>query len=168
MEAQPEYTPESFVSELRQEAAATRRLLERIPEEHLSWKPHSRSMSLGQLALHIADLPAGITELLKDLEQTMPAVPLPEATSVAQVLETLDESVDLTHHHIESWSADGLQSTWRLRRNGTLLLELPRGAIVRTLMLNHWYHHRGQMTVYLRLLDVPLPPLYGPTADESL
>lgn len=159
---------EAFVSELTQEAVATRRLLERVPEEKLSWRPHPKSDSLGQLALHIASVPGAIAELVRGREAEAPDVPRPEARSRAELLDRFDASVVAARSRLEAWSDAELGEQWRFTRNGRTLFELPRGGVIRTVLFNHWYHHRGQLTVYLRLLDVALPGVYGPTADEQI
>jgi uncharacterized damage-inducible protein DinB len=158
---------EAFAAELTHEAATTRRVLERVPEEHLGWKPHEKSMSLGQLAYHIASLPEGIAKLLTNLSAEVPFVPLPEQTSVAEILATLERTVPIAAAQLIAWGDAGLHESWRMTREGQTLMEMPRLVMVRNVMLNHWYHHRGQLTVYLRLLEVPLPSVYGPTADET-
>lgn len=157
----------SLVAELKHEAETTRRVLERVPEDRLSWSPHPKSMTLGQLALHIARVPRGIAMLLRDLETHFPTVPLDEATSVAQLLEVLDSSILAAAAALEGWGEEGLKAEWSLMNEEGPMMTLPRLHVVRSLMLNHVYHHRGQLTVYLRMLDVPLPSVYGPTADES-
>ncbi len=159
---------EQFVRELKQEAATTRRVLERVPEPHFAWKPHEKSMSLGQLAMHIASLPRGIAELLRDPVTEVPNVPLVMPTSVAEILAALESSVAFATERLSSWGDEGLAVKWQMQRNGQTLLELPRAAMVRSVMLNHSYHHRGQLTVYLRMLDVAVPSVYGPTADEKV
>jgi len=159
---------EAFIAELTQEAATTRRVLERVPEGQLSWRPHPKSMSLGQLAAHIAGLPRGIALLLKELTVEPPRVPLPEPTSTAEIVALLDEAVPFAIERLKEWGDEGLAQVWSLSRGGKTLLQLPRLAVFRSVMLNHWYHHRGQLTVYLRLLDVALPSVYGPTADDQI
>ncbi len=155
----------SFIGELRQEAATTRRLLERVPEDKLRWKPHPKSMSLGELAMHVAMLPRGIIDLVSTLEVDIPDVPRTEAVAVDELLMTLGNSVELAASRLAQWSDDDLAATWTMLNDGKPVLSIPRMAVLRSLLFNHWYHHRGQLTVYLRLLDVPLPPVYGPTAD---
>jgi uncharacterized damage-inducible protein DinB len=158
---------DSLIAELKREAEATRRILERVPLDKLSWKPHEKSMSLGQLALHIAGVPGGLAEFLDERTREVPTVPLPEAVSVHEILLTFDKFMDVAENKLLSWGNDGLMETWRLTHDGMLILEVPRMEMVRTLMFNHWYHHRGQLTVYLRLLDVAVPAIYGPSADEN-
>ena len=159
---------DSFIQELTNEATATRRVLERVPPDKLSWRPHQKSRTLGQLALHIAELPGGIAELVTQLSVEPPVPPLREATSRDQLLSTLDESVEKATAKLSGWGDDGLKAVWKITRGSQTLVEMPRAAVIRAVMLNHWYHHRGQLVVYLRLLDVPVPPVYGPTADENV
>lgn len=160
-------TSEQFIAELQQEAETTRRLLERVPADHLSWKPHEKSMSLGQLAYHVAVLPRGIVELIAEDLSELPNVPLTEAASVDELLAAFDQSLPFAIERLSAWDEAALAATWRMASGGRTLLEMSRAAMFRFVMLNHWYHHRGQLTVYLRLLDVPLPSVYGPTADEQ-
>lgn len=158
----------ALIAELEQEAATTRRVLERVPEDQLSWAPHPRSMTLGQLAYHIAVLPQAITGLVSELTAPVPNVPLPEAGSVAEVLETLEESIRVARERLSAWSEEDMRQEWRMVNGEETILAVPRGGMLRAVMLNHWYHHRGQLTVYLRLLDVSVPSVYGPTADEKV
>ena len=159
---------ESLAAELTREAVPTRRILERIPESQFPWRPHAKSMTLGQLAFHIARLPRSIADLLASAEAGAPSFPLREVPTVAELLSTLDESVPYAAERLIAWGDEGLFEKWRMVREGKTLMEMPRIGMVRAVMLNHWYHHRGQLTVYLRLLDVPLPSIYGPTADENV
>ncbi len=158
---------DSMLQEFEQEAATTRRVLERVPEGSLSWKPHARSMSLGQLALHIATAPGNIATMAQldyfefsDFKQD-------EATSTAQILEAFEASLTTVREALSTKGDDWMMSPWTAGRNGETIMTLPRVALVRAILLNHWYHHRGQLTVYLRLLDIPVPSVYGPTADEN-
>jgi uncharacterized damage-inducible protein DinB len=156
-----------MIAELSREAEATRRVLERVPEDRFDWRPHEKSMSLGQLALHLAQLPLAITQLVEQLVVEPPTVPLPVPASRRALVDTLERSVAYATERLASWSDQDLAASWSMMRDGAVLLTLPRGAVLRTIMLNHSYHHRGQLTVYLRLLDVPVPSVYGPTADEN-
>lgn len=157
----------AMLAELTRESEATRRVLERVPEERLAWRPHPRSMSLGQLALHLARLPLGICRLVEQLTVPLPTVPLDQPASRAEILRALDEGLAHAAERLATWSDEDLSAGWTLERDGVALVRLPRGEVLRSLLLNHSYHHRGQLTVYLRLLDVALPPVYGPTADEN-
>jgi uncharacterized damage-inducible protein DinB len=156
-----------MIAELTSESETTRRLLERVPEDRLAWKPHAKSMSLGQLALHVAQLPLGITMLVERLTVELPTVPLLQPASRRDILDALDRSVAHAIARLSAWGDEDLDARWTLTRGGIPIAGQPRGEVLRSLMLNHSYHHRGQLTVYLRLLDVPLPAVYGPTADEN-
>jgi uncharacterized damage-inducible protein DinB len=157
---------ESLIAEAKREGATTRRVLERIPEDKLTWKPHPKSTDLGTLGLHIASVQGFFAEFLSEPTREAPAFTPPSPSSVGQILEAHDRSVAATVAKLSGWSDDDLRAEWTLTRQGATLFSLPRGVAVRTLMLNHIYHHRGQLTVYLRLLGVPVPSVYGPSADE--
>jgi uncharacterized damage-inducible protein DinB len=157
---------ERLIGELTQETDATRRVLERVPEDKLSWKPHAKSMSLGQLALHVAMIPGRIADLVSEPESEIPNVPRPEAKSVGELTSTLSNSVAHASEKLRGWGDEGLDVALRLTRNGKTVLQMPRYNMIRAVMLNHWYHHRAQLTVYLRLLDVLVPAVYGASADE--
>lgn len=159
---------DAFIAELAQETGTTRRVLARVPEQHLAWKPHEKSMSLGKLAYHIASVPRGVAQLLQEPVAESPRVPLPDQTTVAEILTTLETSVTFAKERLAAWSDEDLFATWTMTRDGKTLMQLPRIAMIRSVMFNHWYHHRGQLTVYLRMLDVALPSVYGPTADENV
>jgi len=159
---------EALLAELEQEAQTTRRQLERIPQEHLTWKPHPKSMSLGQLALHVATVPGEVAAIAAiDLVPTPPTFEQPEATSARELVPALTESVAKAKRLLGGFDDAKMMEMWRLQNNGKDVLAMPRVALVRAIMLNHWYHHRGQLQVYLRLLNVPVPSVYGPTADEN-
>jgi uncharacterized damage-inducible protein DinB len=153
-------------NEFEQEAANTIKLLERVPEDQLSWTPHPQSMTLGQLSLHIAIIPGELSELFAELQREVPDVPLPEATSKAEILAAFEKSVRKAQEYLTIWDDPQLMLTWNMTQGENRILSAPRVMMVRTAMLNHWYHHRGQLVVYLRLLDVPVPALYGSSADE--
>jgi len=159
---------DGLLAELEQEATTTQRVLERVPEGHLSWKPHPKSMSLGQLALHIATVPGNVAELAAmDTIPEPPAFVQPEAASTAELVPALTASVAKARRHLGGLDDAAMHAPWRLMSGGRELMVMPRVALARAIMLNHWYHHRGQLLVYLRLLNVPVPSVYGPTADEN-
>ena len=159
---------DGLLAELDQEAQTTRRVLERVPEAHLSWRPHPRSMSLGQLALHIATVPGGVAELAAvDTVPQLPEFVRTEATTVSELVPALMESVATVKRTLGGFDDARMAATWRLQHQGRDVLAMPRVAFLRAIMLNHWYHHRGQLLVYLRLLDQPVPSVYGPSADEN-
>ena len=157
-----------LIAELEIETHTTRRILERVPQAHLAWRPHPKSMSLGQLALHIATIPGFVAEF--GMQSTVPEPPeflQPAATDTRELVPTLEASVARARQLIENAGDAAMGETWRLMSGGRELMAMPRGTFLRSIMLNHWYHHRGQLGVYLRLLDVPVPSVYGPTADEN-
>jgi len=157
----------TLLAELEQEAQTTRRVLERIPQEHLSWRPHAKSMSLGQLALHVATVPGGVAEFAMQDMPSPPAVVQPEAATAAELVPALTASVARAKELLGNADDATMGKTWRLMNDGRELLAMPRAAFLRAIMLNHWYHHRGQLLVYLRLLNLSVPSVYGPTADEN-
>lgn len=156
-----------LIDELTQEAQTTRRVLDRVPEEKLSWRPHATSWSLGQLALHTAQVPGAFARLLETLTVDAPPPLQAEAASRAEILEAHEGSIALAKASLDAWSDADMQAVWTFAPGGETKVAAPRSAIVRSLMLNHWYHHRGQLTVYLRALGIPVPSVYGPSADEN-
>jgi uncharacterized damage-inducible protein DinB len=159
---------DGLLAELEQEAETTRRVLERIPQAHLSWKPHPKSMSLGQLALHVATVPGSVAELAAvDTVPEPPSFVQPEAATASELVPSLRESVEKAKRALDGFDDARMGAMWRLQSGGRDILTMPRVALVRAIMLNHWYHHRGQLLVYLRLLNQSVPSVYGPTADEN-
>lgn len=160
---------EPMIGELQQEAVITRRVLERIPGDKLSWRPHAKSMSIGQLGLHIAAIPGRLSKLaqLDQFDVTNANFNPPEPQNTQEILATLDESVKTAQAYFESASDASAAGNWSLVRNGQPVFTVPRAGMLRSILLNHWYHHRGQMSVYLRLLEIPVPVIYGRSADES-
>ena len=159
---------DTLLTELDQEAIATARVLERVPQDQLSWKPHARSMSLGQLALHVATIPGNIAELAsRDSIPEPPQFIQAEAETAAELVPTLQASVARARRILGGFDDAQMGATWRLMSGSHEIMAMPRAAMARMIMLNHWYHHRGQLLVYLRMHDVPLPSVYGPTADEN-
>lgn len=160
---------ESLLQELEMEAATTRRVLERVPDEKLAWRPAEKSRTLGQLVMHIATNPGAVAGLAKMNPAQLPAFDGEErsAFNTAEVLAALDASVGEAKVILSELGDAGLMETWRLTAGGREIMALPRIAFLRSIMFNHWYHHRGQLSVYLRELQVRLPSIYGPTADEN-
>jgi uncharacterized damage-inducible protein DinB len=161
-------TIREFLAELDQEAGATRRALERVPVAKLSWKPHERSMTLGVLAMHVATLPVALSEvaMLPAFDAGTP-VPRPEAKSMEELLGAHDASVARAREIIGGMDDAALGTPWRMMLGGKEIAAMPRGQFLRTVMFNHWYHHRGQLTVYLRLAGAKVPAIYGASADET-
>jgi uncharacterized damage-inducible protein DinB len=159
---------QTLIQELETEATTTRRVLERVPEAQLGWKPHAKSMSLGRLAMHVAQIPGFITEwALQDTLELPMGEGGNEAKSCAEVLTAHDRSITKAKAALTSLGDAGLQRNWSMTMKGATLMTMPKVALVRSIALNHWYHHRGQLSVYLRLLDTPVPSIYGPSADEN-
>jgi uncharacterized damage-inducible protein DinB len=156
-----------FLMELEQESGATRRVLERVPENKLAWKPHPKSYSLGQLALHVARIPGAIAGVAAQDPFEFPGFVQAEAASGKEILDTLESSLQTAKEILNGFDDARMMATWHGTVKGVEVLAMPRVAVVRSIMFNHWYHHRGQLLVYLRMHDVPLPSVYGPTADEN-
>jgi uncharacterized damage-inducible protein DinB len=155
--------------ELQQESEATRRLLERLPQDALSWKPHEKSMSMGHLAVHIARLLQLLHSVLRqdeyDVASSDPKAPEPD--TCAGILELYDQALATAIEDLKEQPDERLLALWRFRFGEQIIFEMPRTSVIRTMIVNHMIHHRGQLSVYLRLKNVPLPPIYGPTADEA-
>jgi uncharacterized damage-inducible protein DinB len=160
-------TVDTLLQELDQEAQTTRRVLERVPGDRLAWKPHEKSMSLGQLALHVATTPGGVARIAALDECPVPTFSQPEPATADELVPALEQSLSQARATLNGMDDARLMATWRLVDDGREIMALPRVAVLRTIMLNHWYHHRGQLAVYLRLLGVPVPSIYGPSADEN-
>jgi uncharacterized damage-inducible protein DinB len=157
-----------LLQELEQEAQTTRRVLERVPDQHLSWRPHTKSRTLGELALHVAIVPGGVAELgTSPSPAQVPQFSDPIPATAAELLPALDDSIAKAKRAVGRMDDASLMEPLRLMSGDRELFVIPRVAFLRSIMLNHWYHHRGQLTVYLRELDVPIPSVYGPSADEN-
>src|SRR6267143_2668988 len=156
-----------ILAEMEHEAQTTRRVLDRVPENKLAWKPHPRSYSLGQLALHVASLPGNVAALaVLDTKEASNFSQL-EPKSRQEVLDTFSKSLESAKETLKKMDDARLMSTWTLTKNGKIVMSVPRIGFLRSILMNHNYHHRGQLAVYLRMLDVPVPSIYGPSADEN-
>ena len=159
---------QSMLQEFEQEQQTTRRFLERVPGDRLTWRPHEKSMTVGQLALHIAQTPAGVLHVaLADAPAPPDFSVREQPASLRQVLDALDRSVAEVRRTLPTIDDGRMAADWKLVRDGRTLLTMPRAAFLRSIMLNHWYHHRGQLGVYLRLLGAAVPFSYGPSGDEA-
>lgn len=160
---------EGMIREMEQEAAATKRLLELVPADKLEWRPHERSMSLGQLSLHVASIPGSVTKLMQaDTLDTSEISMQPRAPeSKDELLTALEDGLAHARQVLSGLDEDAAKAHWKLKKGDKELFSLPRIGMARTILLNHWYHHRGQLTVYLRLLNIPLPVTYGRSADNN-
>ena len=159
---------DGMLQELEQEAQTTRRVLERVPDDRLAWKPHAKSRMLGQLALHIATVPGAVAALATSPSpaQAPQFADDPSPATAAELIPALDASIARARQLVGRMDDATLMEIWTMKRGDRELFSVPRGALLRSVMLNHWYHHRGQLTVYLRLLDAPVPAVYGPSADD--
>jgi uncharacterized damage-inducible protein DinB len=159
-----------LLAELEQEAGPTRRVLERVPAGKLGWRPNPKSMALGQLAWHVATIPGNIAGLGRldgldatnvDFEPRMP-------DDVAELMPAFDASLAEAKAFLRGFDPRSAAEPWRLSQDGKEVFTIPKAGLIRSLMFNHWYHHRGQLVVYFRCLDVPVPAVYGRSADEKM
>ena len=146
----------------------TRKLLERVPEAEFAWKPHSKSMTMGRLAGHLVELPSFAGAILNNNSYDIAGGdhPRPELKTRQELLAAFDTGVAATRANIDSKTDADLLSSWSLKKGGETMFTLPKAAVLRTFLFSHLIHHRGQLSVYLRLKDVPVPAIYGPSADE--
>jgi uncharacterized damage-inducible protein DinB len=163
---------ESILPEFDHEAATTRTLLERVPEEKAGWKPHVKSMALGHLAMHIANLPHWAASTLERPEFDTnpldgPRITTPPFQTASALLQIYDSNVSAARALLARTTDAEFMVQWTLKNGGKSMFSMPRIAVFRSFILNHAVHHRGQLSVYLRLLDVPIPNIYGPTADTQ-
>ena len=160
---------EALIAEYRQESRATRAMLERVPEASFDWKPHERSMAMGRLAAHVAETPGWAEQILGADELDFAAMEYtpPEPSTTAELLELHDRSSETFTTALDGAADATLLAKWVLRSGDHVISKGPRIAMLRGFVLSHLIHHRGQLSVYLRLRDVPVPATYGPTADEQ-
>jgi uncharacterized damage-inducible protein DinB len=157
---------ESLLPEFEQEMATTRRLLERVPSDKGTWKPHPKSFPLGHLAQLVAWMPGWVGQALKETELNLAGAPGYSFEKTETLLALFDQNVKDSRAALQAARDADFGATWSLRHGDRVLFSAPRAAIVRN-TISHLIHHRGQLTVYLRLVDVPIPAIYGPTADEK-
>jgi len=161
-----------IMPEFEQEMANTRRTLERVPDKKFEWKPHEKSTSLGGLATHLANIPSWTTHTFEkdELDIAPPGAPpfrLEQAKLTADLLAAFDKNVSAARAPLASATDERWFGKWSLLSGGNTIMTLPRAAVMRGFVLSHLIHHRAQLGVYLRLLDVPVPAIYGPSADEG-
>src|SRR5688572_2991750 len=159
---------DAILAELHQEAEITKRLLDVIPEDKLSWRPHPKAKSLGELAMHVATLQGNVAELAQLETKEAGTFPIdPEAIGREQILEVFAQSLKKAKDIVGSNDDAAAMTDWNLTKDGKTVWTVPRLGFWRSILLNHNYHHRGQLSTYLRQLDVPLPSIYGPSADTD-
>jgi uncharacterized damage-inducible protein DinB len=159
---------DGMLEELELEAQTTRRVLERIPEDQMNWRPHPKARMLGELAFHVATVPGSVAEFIASPSPgQVPDFIDPSPPSATELVPALDESIAKAKQILAGMDDATIMATWRMMDGEREVFALPRVSLLRSIMLNHWYHHRGQLTVYLRQLDIPIPPIYGPSADEN-
>ena len=160
---------DALIAELQQEATTTRKCLERIPETTFDWKPHEKSMSMSRLATHVAEMVSWAKETVEKSEMdfaTQEYKPF-EPKTTAELVEYFDESLAGATEAIKNTSDEAMMENWKLRNGEEIYFDMPRIQVLRGMVFNHIVHHRGQLSVYLRLNDIPVPALYGPSADEG-
>jgi uncharacterized damage-inducible protein DinB len=157
---------QALLAEFEIQAPITRRFLERLPEDRLTWKPHERSMTAGQLAYHIAILPGGVVRAAANNPLQAPDFTFPQPASCNEILKAHDESVAAAREQLPRFDDVAMREIWRLMAGEKEVLAQPRAEFIRDVMFSHLYQHRGQFSVYLRLLNVPVPASWGPSADE--
>jgi len=157
------------MTEMDQEAVTTRRLLERVPEAKLTFKPHHTSLTLGQLALHTAMIPGALTKLaqLDEFDTVNANFNPPQPNSTEEILTAFDGSIAAARENLSGMTESAATGNFRMMSKGREVFVIPRMGVLRGIVLNHWYHHRGQLSVYLRMLEVPIPVIYGRSADEN-
>ncbi len=160
---------EALLPEFDREMATTRRLIERVPFAEAQWKPHAKSMTLGELSAHLAEIPGWVSNIVDVPVVDLAANPhhaKPVYASTAELLSAFDRNAAKARAAIASKSDAEMMESWSLKNGDAVLLTLPKAGVVRSLLLNHMIHHRGQLSVYIRLKDVAVPSIYGPSADD--
>ncbi len=159
---------EALLPEFDMEMANTRKALERVPDAKFGWKPHEKSWAMGGLAGHLANLPGwGTTTVNTEELNLVPPFTMPPMNTSTELLAMFDKNVREARAAIAGASDDHLRGPWSLKVQGKTMMTMPRVAVLRNMVFNHIVHHRGQLTVYLRLNDIPVPGMYGPSADEA-
>ena len=160
---------QAMSNELKHEGSQTKKLLDRTPFEQFDWKPHERSMKLGTLAVHVAEIPKWASRILTSTEFdfTKANYKAAEVNSTTDLVQLSEKNIQQAIEDFNSVSEEDLMTPWTFRRGEHIIFTLPRAAAMRTLAMNHLLHHRGQLSVYLRLLNIPIPGMYGPSADEG-
>jgi uncharacterized damage-inducible protein DinB len=159
---------DAFIAELKHESGLTKKMLERVPFDKQDWKPHDKSMSLGKLATHVADIPHWISSIIHIDEFNFQKDYKPfNASTSEEMLVVYQNTLDKAIADLENMSDEDFKKSWTVKNGDQVMFSMPKIVAMRGWAFSHMIHHRGQLSVYLRLLDVPVPGMYGPTADEA-
>ena len=160
---------QGMIKEIEHEASLTKKMLERIPIDKFNWKPHDKSREIGALAIHVAQLPSWASRALTSSEFDILTMKreVPEIKTAEDLVKILEASVSKAVEDLQNASDEDMMTTWTFKRGEHVVFSLPRAAVIRSMAMNHLIHHRGQLSVYLRLLNIPVPGMYGPSADEA-
>jgi uncharacterized damage-inducible protein DinB len=159
---------QGIIREMEHEGAQTKRILERIPVDKFNWKPHEKSKEIGLLAIHVAQIPSWASRALASSEFDMTTMKreVPEIKTADDLVKISEDNIRKAVEDLQNASDEAMMAMWTFRRGDHVIFSLPRAAVIRSMAMNHLIHHRGQLSVYLRLLDIPVPGMYGPSADE--
>ncbi|MBT9331296.1 DinB family protein [Paracidobacterium acidisoli] len=161
-------TAQDLLAEFEVQAPVTKTFLERLPQDQLTWKPHARSLTAGQLAYHLATVPGNVVRAAQKEQVPPPGFQFPQPDSLSMILSAFEESIAQVREVLPTFDDEAMKRTWRIvAEDQAVLAEMSRQDLLRNILLNHWYQHRGQFSVYLRLMNVPVPRSWGPSADEG-
>ena len=159
---------DAFIAELQRESVNTKKMLERVPYDKQDWKPHEKSMTLGRLAVHVAEIPHWISDIINiDEFDFLQHYHPNKAASTEELIRVFQEKMDTAIADLERIKEEDFNKIWVVKQGEQVFFNIPKAAAIRSWAFSHQVHHRGQLSVYLRLLDVPVPGMYGPTADEA-
>jgi uncharacterized damage-inducible protein DinB len=160
---------DALIAELRSESAQTKKMLEKVPLDKASWKPHEKSMSLGRLATHVAEIPHWISRVvtIDDFDFLAQGFSSHVAASTEELITIFNDKLNKAIADLETMDDESFDKTWIVRSGEQVFYQLKKNVAIRWWGFSHFIHHRGQLSVYLRLLDVPVPGMYGPSADEK-
>jgi uncharacterized damage-inducible protein DinB len=159
---------QGMIREIEHEGSQTKKILERIPIDKFNWKPHEKSREIGQLAIHVAQIPAWASRVLAATNFDMMSFKreFPEIKSTDDLIKISNANIQKAIDDLQKANDEDMMMMWTFRRGDQIIFTLPRAAVIRSMAMNHLIHHRGQLSVYLRLLNIPVPGMYGPSADE--